>query len=257
MGADSQPHIDGINSGTQLNSRNQSVGGIGQVQDEASIAEMVYDTGSGGAEFAQSGVRTNLIPKAGSNTFSGELFLDGGHENFADSNLTPELEEQGFAFAPTAYNWSVNPAVRRADHPGTSSGSSARMSRPGTRPSSPISSGTRTSHQRRTVSATTCARSTRATAVCRMFASPTRVNDVQKVMSAWTQHQNNFSSTVGTGFGRVAPEALFGGNADPTYMSTTRWTAPFTDRLLVEATFSYQRMNLQFTDFEEERWSGG
>ncbi len=34
-------------------------------------------------------------------------------------------------------------------------------------------------------------------------------------------------------------------------MSTTRWTAPITSRLLVEATFSYQRLDLNFRDFEE------
>ena len=109
-GADSQSHIDGVETGTQLGSRSNFVGGVGLVTDQANVGEMVYDTGAQGAEFAQSGVRTNMIPKAGGNTFSGDVFLSGGHENFADSNISPELEEDGFAFSPTAYNYSFNPS---------------------------------------------------------------------------------------------------------------------------------------------------
>ncbi len=45
-GPDSQSHIDGIETGTQLGSRGQFVGGIGLITDEAQVAEMVYDTSS-------------------------------------------------------------------------------------------------------------------------------------------------------------------------------------------------------------------
>ncbi len=63
--ADSQTYLDGIESGMQLGGRNVYLGGIGLVTDEAQIAEIVYDTSSQGAEYAQSGLRANMIPKAG------------------------------------------------------------------------------------------------------------------------------------------------------------------------------------------------
>ena len=47
---------------------------------------------------------------------------------------------------------------------------------------------------------------------------------------------------MGTGFGRVSPEALFGGNADPTYLSTTRWTWAASNRLLIEVDRSDRRV---------------
>ena len=77
------------------------------------------------------------------------------------------------------------------------------------------------------------------------------MNRTHKLTTNFTMHQNNFDRVVGTGFGRVSPEALFGGNADPTYLSTTRWTWAASSRLLFEATASYQRSDLAFTDPEE------
>lgn len=109
-GPDSQSHIDGIETGTQIGGRSQFVGGVGLITDQANISEMVYDTSAQSAEFVQSGLRTNMIPKAGGNTFSGDLFLSGTNESFATSNLTQELEDEGFAFSPTAYTWNINPS---------------------------------------------------------------------------------------------------------------------------------------------------
>ena len=63
---------------------------------------MVYDTSAQSAEFAQSGLRTNMIPKAGGNTFSGEVFMSG--------NLNAALEADGFAFSPSEYSWTLNPS---------------------------------------------------------------------------------------------------------------------------------------------------
>ena len=249
-GADSQGHIDGVETGTQLGSRSQSVGGVGLVTDEASIAEMVFDTGGLSAEFAQSGVRTNMIPKSGANTFSGELFLDGTNDNFAFSNLTSELEEQGFAFAPTAWGYGLNPAFGgplREDKLWFF-GSYVRNRNKTYRtdiffdpdePSTPEGLG---DDLRAFGESTSSVQNVRITY---------QVNEANKVTSALTAQQNDFGRVVGTGFGRVAAEELFNGTSDPNYMSTTRWTGTWTDRLLFEATFSYQRLDLKFLDFEE------
>ncbi len=249
-GADSQGHVDGVETGTQLGSRSQSVGGVGLVTDEAQIAEIVFDTGALSAEYPQSGVRTNLIPKAGANTFSGELFLDGTRDTFADSNLTPELEEAGFAFAPTAWSYGINPAFGgpiREDRLwffGSYVRNRSKTFRPDiffdpAEPSTPDGLG---DDLRAFGEGTSSVQNIRIT---------WQVNQANKVTSAFTGQQNDFGRVVGTGFGRVSAEALFNGTSDPNYMSTTRWTGTWTDRLLFEATFSYQRLDLKFLDFEE------
>ena len=249
-GADSQTHVDGIKSGMQLGSRNTFVGGIGLVTDEAQVAEIVYDTSSPGAEFAQSGIRTNMIPKSGGNNFSGDIFLDGGHENFIDSNLTPELEAEGFAFAPQAWSWSLNPSVGgpiKEDKVWFFGSYVKNRSKnflldsffDPNEPSTPAGLG----DDLRTFNG-----SDSSVQNGRITYQATPRN---KLTTGFTAHQNNFDRVVGTGFGRVAPEALFSGDANPTYLTTTRWTATVSSRLLIEATVSYQRADLAFKDFEE------
>ena len=109
--ADAQPHVDGIKSGMQLGSRNEYVGGIGLLTDEMSVQELVFDVSSQSAEYATSGVRSNLIPKSGGNSFSGGVFAAGANESFAWDNQSQELKDLGFRFAPNAFNWNVNPSL--------------------------------------------------------------------------------------------------------------------------------------------------
>ena len=61
---DGQPAIDGIKTGGQLQGRNEWGAGVGGVTNEAMVTEVVFDTSSQSAEYAQSGVRTNVVPKA-------------------------------------------------------------------------------------------------------------------------------------------------------------------------------------------------
>ena len=175
-----------------------------------------------------------MIPKAGANTFSGELFLDGGRDTFADSNLTPELEAAGFAFAPTAWNYSLNPAFGgplREDKLwffGSYVRSRSKTYRTDIffdpdEPSTPEGLG---DDLRAFGEGTSSVQNIRITY---------QVSQANKVTSAFTAQQNDFGRVVGTGFGRVASEALFNGTSDPNYMSTTRWTSTPTDRVLIEA----------------------
>ena len=109
--SDAQPHVDGVKSGMQLGGRNQYVGGIGLLTDEMSVQELVFDVSSQSAEYATSGVRSNLIPKSGGNNFSGGVFAAGANENFVWDNQSQDLKDLGFRFAPNAFNWNVNPSL--------------------------------------------------------------------------------------------------------------------------------------------------
>lgn len=79
--------------------------------NQASVQEVSVSTGGQSAEQGVSGITTNLIPKEGSNRFSGFLFVGYGDENLQSNNLTGELLATGL----TAVNslkkiWDVNPA---------------------------------------------------------------------------------------------------------------------------------------------------
>ncbi len=107
-GLDSQPHIDGIKSGMQLGARNTFQGGIGLVTDESAISEIVFDTSGQGAEYAHSGVRTNMIPKTGGNRFATLIYANGTRANFLSNNISPANHALGIRFAPQAWTWNVN-----------------------------------------------------------------------------------------------------------------------------------------------------
>ena len=108
---DGLPAIDGVQTGAQLQGRGQWGGGIGGVTNEAMVTEVVFDVASQSAEYATSGLRTNVIPKSGGNTFSYNFFATGTRAGFQSDNQSQELKDQGFAFAPTAFSYSINPAV--------------------------------------------------------------------------------------------------------------------------------------------------
>lgn len=249
-GADSQGHIDGIETGTQLGSRSNFVGGVGLVTDQANVAEMVYDTSSQSAESAQSGLRTNMIPKAGGNTFSGELFMSGTLDDFATNHLTPALEADGFAFSPSEYSWTLNPSFGgpiKEDKLwffGSLVANKSKTFRNGIffepdEPSTPSGLG----DDLRAFGGSKSG--------VQNFRLTYQISDRNKITTAITNQQNDFGRVVGTGFGRVSSEALFDGISDPNYLSTTRFTSTVSNRMLIEATVAYQRLDLTFTDFEE------
>jgi hypothetical protein len=57
--------------------------------------EMVYTTSGASADVAGGGVRLNMIPRDGGNTFSGSLFLGFQNESFQSDNLTDSLFARG------------------------------------------------------------------------------------------------------------------------------------------------------------------
>ena len=232
--ADSQTYVDGIESGMQLGGRNIYLGGIGLVTDEAQIAEIVYDTSSQGAEYAQSGLRANMIPKAGGNVFSGDVFLNAGHQRFISDNQTQEEKDLGFAFAPQAWSRSVNPSLGgpiARDRVWFFASYVNNLSKNYVLDSFFDPNEPSTPEDLRQACATPDACSQEELRTFNHSDSSVQngritwqMNPTHKLTTNFTMHQNNFDRVIGTDFGRVAPEALFGGNANPTYLSTTRWS---------------------------------
>ena len=62
---------------------------------DAAIAEFVYDYSGSSAEVETGGVRLNLIPKEGSNAFSGGFFADMSHSSWLANNINQELIDRG------------------------------------------------------------------------------------------------------------------------------------------------------------------
>jgi len=70
----------------------------GQVQayfSDAANAEVTYQTSGLGADVSAGGVRINMIPREGGNTFSGSAFIGGSSGDWQSDNVTPELRQRG------------------------------------------------------------------------------------------------------------------------------------------------------------------
>ena len=241
---DGQPAIDGVKTGGQLQGRNEWSAGVGTVTNEAMVTEVVFDTSSQSAEYAQSGVRTNVVPKAGGNEFSYNFFMSGTSGGFQSDNLSQELKDRGFAFAPIAYRYSFNPAVGGPivedklwffasmiedrsrqyvldrfwdlDEPSTPDGVTEDDLR-GYTWGKQGNYNIRLTHQ---------------------------ATQRNKFTWSYFQEPKSSLSTGGGAFGRQTPEAWYLFNGNPTRMLTGRWTAPLTNRLLLEAHGSFMQADV-------------
>ena len=249
--SDAQPHVDGIKSGMQLGGRNQYVGGIGMITDEGAAEELVFDVSSQSAEYSSSGVRSNIIPKSGGNSFSGGFFAGGQTDRFISDNQSQDLKDLGFEFAPSAFNWNVNPFLGGPVVQDRlwffASATEARSKRfildsfwDLNEPSTPAGV---TEDDLRAYNQTETGQ--------QQFRLTWQISERNKLMGSYHGHRNNFDHVVGTGFGRVSAEALFNGISSPTNLSTFRWTSPITSRLLTEVTVGYIRQDLYMNAFEE------
>ena len=241
---DGQPAIDGVKTGTQLQGRNEWNAGVGTVTNEALVTEVVFDTSSQTAEFAQSGVRTNVIPKAGGNNFNFDIFARGTNDTLASNNLSPGLEEQGFRFAPTAYSWNINPAVGGpikenkiwffgSIYEGRNRSYILDRFFDLDEPSTPDSV---TADDLRAFNITTQRQQT-----LRITHQLTQRNKL--TYSIMNQGTAGDRAIVGN-FGEVGAEAAYWYDLNPAVLANVRWTAPVTSRLLFEADFAYQRADV-------------
>jgi len=63
------------------------------------MQETQIDTSGGDAQGQAGGVRVNMVPKDGGNTFQGSVFLAGTNEHFQSKNLSQDLEDRGLTAA--------------------------------------------------------------------------------------------------------------------------------------------------------------
>jgi hypothetical protein len=81
--------------GFETNSMAANGAGFIYYLNMASIQESSVTISGEAAELQKSGVRNNVVPKAGGNDFSGFVFVGGGSQATQSNNLTDELQTQG------------------------------------------------------------------------------------------------------------------------------------------------------------------
>ena len=84
--------------------------GLGGQHNNAGTQEVTFDTAAGTAEFSTGGVRINVVPRDGGNTYSGILYYRFTNSDFAGTNLTDDLVARGLD-NPNGVktNWEFNP----------------------------------------------------------------------------------------------------------------------------------------------------
>jgi hypothetical protein len=104
-GGDMRRMVDGLSMQSQGTSVSAFAANSGMIQ------EVTVDTAAGSAEQSAGGVRMNIVPREGGNTFSGSLFLAGTNEDLQSNNIDAELRALGLVSASSVKsNWEVNPA---------------------------------------------------------------------------------------------------------------------------------------------------
>jgi hypothetical protein len=104
-GGDMRRMVDGLSMQSQGTSVSAFAANSGMIQ------EVTVDTAAGSAEQSAGGVRMNIIPREGGNTFSGSFFASGTNENLQSNNIDDELRALGLVSASSVKsNWEVNPA---------------------------------------------------------------------------------------------------------------------------------------------------
>jgi hypothetical protein len=103
-----------IYDGMRYNSMNGSGGGgLTNFQiNSGSVQEMSVETAGASVENQVSGVFVNLIPKEGSNTYRGDLYVTGANSSMQSNNLTDAIRAAGLnTVTHIAKIWDLNPGV--------------------------------------------------------------------------------------------------------------------------------------------------
>ena len=106
-GSDQRQMLDGINLGSETGG-----GGTGGFSPNmGSVQEVTVDTSAVSAEQVNGGVRVNLIPREGGNTFRGSFFATASSGKLQGSNVDDELLARGL-ITPNELknNYDINPA---------------------------------------------------------------------------------------------------------------------------------------------------
>jgi hypothetical protein len=105
--SDTRLQLDGVRLGNVLSPGEFS----NFVPDQGATQEVAIDYGAISAELAFGGLRINLVPKEGGNTFKGSLFLTGVNDKWQSDNLTADLQSRGLP-APNRMKlaYDINPS---------------------------------------------------------------------------------------------------------------------------------------------------
>jgi hypothetical protein len=247
---DSHTMIDGYKSGMHLVGRGTGRLGVGSVTQtqEATIEELVYDASGQGAEYAFSGVRMNMIPKEGGNATRFETIAYGSREAFEWNNLG-DLQDPpyNFQYAPQEFTFDFNSVIGgpiREDklwYFASIAGnrSNTRILDTYFKPDSPSTP----EECRNRPPEDLCQADTGA----KLNLSET-VRVTHQVTSKhklrYSFDNTRFDTIRGnytTAGAKHSPEAAWRLPLWPTWFAQVRWTAPITNRLLLEAGYAYQR----------------
>lgn len=249
---DSNYMTDGYKSGMHLVGRGTGTLGIGSATQtqEAATQELVYDTGGQGAEFASSGVRMNLIPKEGGNRLAVEGIAYASHKSMESSNITPELQAIGLKYAYSLYAFDFNPTVGgpiKKDKLWYFGSFSANKSdtevldiyfKPN-EPSTPADCRDRPVNDPTQWCPATTGSYFNPSETIRIThqVAPKHKLRYSFDNSKFVTVRGNFT----TGGTKVSPEASWYLPLTPTYLGQVKYSAPLTNRLLIEAGVSYER----------------
>ena len=104
-GGDMRRMVDGLSMQSQGTSVSAFAANAGMVQ------EVVVDSAAGSAEQSAGGVRMNIIPREGGNTFSGSFFVGYAGEGLQAENIDQKLRDRRIVSSnEVKSNWEVNPA---------------------------------------------------------------------------------------------------------------------------------------------------
>jgi hypothetical protein len=80
--------------------------------NDGGVEQIAFETGAISAEMGTGGIRVNLIPKEGGNSFKGGFFLNGTSGSLQSNNLTADLTSQGLkAVNKMKSVWDVNGSI--------------------------------------------------------------------------------------------------------------------------------------------------
>jgi hypothetical protein len=89
--SDTRLMVDGIRIGNNVDGGQWT----NYVPDQGAAQEVTIDYGAVSAEQLTGGLRINLVPREGGNTFRGYLFVTGVNSSWQGSNVSPELTARG------------------------------------------------------------------------------------------------------------------------------------------------------------------
>jgi len=106
-GNDQRVMIDGLSTANSELAGNAS----NFLPNMGSAQEVAVDFSSGTADQATGGVRINIIPREGGNMFTGSLFATGANSSFQADNYSDDLRDRGLRTPNSVkMNYDINPA---------------------------------------------------------------------------------------------------------------------------------------------------